>query len=359
LHAHVNTRSSPASGNVGIRREPLPYFDIEPHVKVSVVYNKGMYFPTTRVLTVLELLQSRQQMSGIELAQRLEVDSRTVRRYVTMLQDMGIPVESKRGRYGAYCLRPGFKLPPLMFRDDEAFALTIGLITARKLGLAVAAPAVESVLAKIERVLPLTLKEHVRAVQETLVFDFNPASNAPSSEVVTTLCIAALQHRRVMMQYQAWSGETTTRGHDSYGIVCREGFWYTVGFCHLRQDLRSFRLDRILSVEMHDETFTPPLDFDCLEFVTRSLPMVPAKWLVDVLLETTLEQAQTMVPPATALLEQEEHGVAFRAYVSNLDWVAYELAGLRCPMLIRNPPELRAAMHRLADNITSIADRTL
>ena len=318
-----------------------------------------MYFPTTRVLTVLELLQSRQQMSGIELAQRLEVDSRTVRRYVMMLQDMGIPVESKRGRYGAYHLRPGFKLPPLMFRDDEAFALTIGLIVARKLGLAVAAPAVESVLAKIERVLPLALQEHVRAVQDTLVFDFNPAQNAPSSDIVTTLCMASLQKRRVLLRYQAWNGEATERGLDSYGLVCRSGFWYTVGYCHLRQDLRSFRLDRIISVTMHEETFVPPLDFDCLDFITRSLPMVPATWLVDVLLETTLAEAREMVSPSVAILEPEAQGVAFRTYVANLDWIAYVLAGLRCPFVIRNPPELRDAMHRLAEHIVAVAERVV
>ena len=316
-----------------------------------------MYFPTTRVLTVLELLQSRQQMSGIELAERLEVDQRTVRRYVTMLQDMGIPVESKRGRHGAYHLRPGFKLPPLMFRDDEAFALTIGLIAARKLGLAVAAPAVESVLAKIERVLPLALQEHVRAVQETLVFDFNPAQNAPSSEVVITLCMASLQKRCVLLHYHAWNGEETERILDPYGLVCRSGFWYTVGYCHLRQDLRSFRLDRIDAVTRQEETFMPPLDFDCLDFVTRSLPMVPATWLVDVLLETTIEEARDKVSPTVAILEQEAQGVAFRAYVGNLDWVAYELAGLPCPFVIRNPPELRDAMRTLAERIKAMAER--
>ena len=321
------------------------------------MYSTRMYFPTTRVLTVLELLQSRQHISGIELAERLEVDTRTVRRYVTMLQDMGIPIESKRGPHGAYHLRPGFKLPPLMFRDDEAFALTIGLIAARKLGLAVAAPAVESVLAKIERVLPLALQEHVRAVQETLVFDFNPARNAPSSEIVTTLCIASLQKRRVLLHYRAWNGEETERALDSYGLVCKSGFWYTVGYCHLRQDLRSFRLDRVISVTMREETFVAPLDFDCLDFITRSLPMVPATWLVDVLLETTLAEAREMVSPSVAILEQEADGVAFRTYVAELDWIAYELAGLRCPFVIRNPPELRDAMHKLAENIVAMAER--
>src|SRR5436305_14664479 len=102
-----------------------------------------MYQPTTRVLTVLELLQSHGSMSGRDLAERLEVDIRTVRRYITMLQDLGIPVEAERGRYGAYRLMPGFKLPPLMFSEDEALALTLGMLVTRRLKLPVTAPATE------------------------------------------------------------------------------------------------------------------------------------------------------------------------------------------------------------------------
>src|SRR5579864_5540803 len=143
-----------------------------------------MYHPTTRVLTVLELLQSHRQMSGPRLAERLEVDIRSVRRYITMLQELGIPIEAERGRYGTYRLRPGFKLPPLMFTEDEALALTLGLLAAKRLGLAVAAPAVEGALAKIERVLPATIRERVQAVQETLVLDFTPPAIRPTSVVV-------------------------------------------------------------------------------------------------------------------------------------------------------------------------------
>src|SRR6185503_11685746 len=102
-----------------------------------------MYHPTTRLLTVLELLQTHGQMSGTELGARLEVDARTVRRYIMMLQDIGIPVEAEMGRYGGYALRSGFKLPPMMFNNDEAFALILGLLAARKLGLGAAATAVE------------------------------------------------------------------------------------------------------------------------------------------------------------------------------------------------------------------------
>src|SRR5919199_1710307 len=108
-----------------------------------------VYHPTTRVLTVLELLQSHQRLSGAELAERLEVDRRTVRRYVTMLQELGIPIEGERGRYGSYRLRPGFKLPPLMLVEDEALAVTLGLLAVRQLGLAGAGTAAEGAAGQI------------------------------------------------------------------------------------------------------------------------------------------------------------------------------------------------------------------
>jgi predicted DNA-binding transcriptional regulator YafY len=319
-----------------------------------------MYFPATRVLTVLELLQSRQRISGPELATRLEVDTRTVRRYITMLQDLGVPVEAERGRYGSYRLRPGFKLPPLMFTDDEALALTLGLLAARKMGLTVAAPAVEGALAKIERVLPATLRARVQAVQETLVFDVTASTTIPDNAVVVTLCAAAQQGTRVEMCYRNWnSSEETRREVDPYGLVYRSGLWYMVGYCHLRADLRTFRLDRIVSTEMREESFTRPPDFDCLAHVLQSLPRTPGTWYVDVLLETTLEHARRVVPPALALLEEDERGVSFRCHVEDLDWIAYVLLGLDCSLIVRQPPELRDALWRLAQEATKMADRIM
>jgi len=315
-----------------------------------------MYFPATRVLTVLELLQSRQRISGPELATRLEVDTRTVRRYITMLQDLGVPVEAERGRYGSYRLRPGFKLPPLMFTDDEALALTLGLLAARKMGLTVAAPAVEGALAKVERVLPATLRQRVQAIQETLVFDFTPSSTVPNNEVVVTLCAAAQQGKRVWMRYRNWdASEETERAVDPYGLVYRSGFWYMVAYCHLRTELRTFRLDRIVNTEMREESFTRPSNFDSLAHVLQSIPNTPATWLIDVLLETTLEHAKRVVPPALAILEECNEGVTFRCYVHDLDWMAYVLLGLGCPLIVRQPPELRDALRRLAQEATKLA----
>jgi predicted DNA-binding transcriptional regulator YafY len=317
-----------------------------------------MYFPTTRVLTVLELLQSHQRLSGPDLAARLEVDTRTVRRYITMLQDLGIPVEAERGRYGSYRLRPGFKLPPLMFTDDEALALTLGMLAARKLGLAVAAPAVEGALAKIERVLPLALREQVRAVQEMLIVDLTSSHAIPDNEVVVTLCAAAQQRRRVGLRYRSWNMETTERAFDPFGIVYHSGFWYTVGYCHLRADLRTFRLDRIVRAEMRDEVFTRPLNFDCLAHVLRSIANTPNTWLVEVLLETSLEAARHVISPTLAILEETPDGVILRCYVESLDWMARILTRLDCPIVVRRPVELRAALRQLAQELISNAERT-
>ncbi len=317
-----------------------------------------MYFPTTRVLTVLEMLQSRGQMSGPELAARLEVDTRTVRRYITMLQDLGIPVEAERGRYGAYRLRPGFKLPPLLFTDDEALALTLGLLVARKMGLTAAAPAVEGALAKVERVLPQALREQLQAVQETLVLDVSPARTAPRHEIVVTLSAAARQHHQVWLRYRAYDAvEDTTRIFDPYGLVYHSGFWYTVGYCHLRADLRTFRLDRIQEIEPRDEPFVRPQDFDCLTYVLRSISQTPGSWFVEVLLETTLTEAQRRVSPALAILEPVPQGVCLRCHTDNLDWMAHVLLGLDCPLVVRQPSALREALQRLGERSIDLSRR--
>ena len=155
-----------------------------------------MYHPTTRVLTVLELLQAHGRMSGPELAARLEVDVRSVRRYVTMLQDLGIPVEGERGRYGAYRLRPGYKLPPLMFDEDEALALTVGLLAVRGSHTSPAAAGAESALCKIERVMPAGLRERVRAMEEAVVVGERYEGAWPAGGIVGTLSEAARREQR-------------------------------------------------------------------------------------------------------------------------------------------------------------------
>src|SRR5918996_176689 len=215
-----------------------------------------MYHPTTRVLAVLALLQAHGRMPGAELAERLEVNIRTLRRYIIMLQDLGIPIEAERGRHGAYVLWGGFKLPPMMFTNEEALALTVGLISARHLNLADTDRAVESAFAKLERVMPLDLKSRVRALTETITLDPHPTSSTPPSEIVlSTMSSAAQLRRRVHLRYHPNQGEDTEREFDPYGLTYYQHRWYAVGYCHLRQDLRSFRLDRIMHLNLVEAMF--------------------------------------------------------------------------------------------------------
>jgi predicted DNA-binding transcriptional regulator YafY len=314
-----------------------------------------MYHPTTRLLTVLEILQSRQRIGGHELAERLEVDVRTVRRYVMMLQELGIPVESVRGRYGTYRLRPGFKLPPMMFTEDEALAVVLGLLIARRSGLSDAAPAVEGALAKIERVLPIAVRERVQAVQDILTFAISMPEDAADSTFVIALSAAAQRRQRVWLRYRAWHSETTEREFDPYGVVHRAGRWYTVGFCHLRQDVRVFRLDRMLEVEPVEATFSPPPDFDCLARVERAIAQTPGTWQVEVLLHTTLDDARQQISPTLATLDESAEGVVMRCFVEELDWMARVLSRLACPFVIRHPPQLRDELRKTAQRLFEIA----
>jgi predicted DNA-binding transcriptional regulator YafY len=158
---------------------------------------------------MLELLQARERISVPELARRLEVGERTVRRYAAMLREIGIPVEAELGRYGAYSLRPGYRLPPMMFTDEEALGLALGLLAARHLGLAGVAPAVEGALAKLERVMPEALRGRVGTLQETVSIAAARPQAPARSEVLLTLAAAVSEQRRVRLRYSSgWSRET-------------------------------------------------------------------------------------------------------------------------------------------------------
>jgi len=251
-------------------------------------------------------------MTGAQLARRLEVDIRTVRNYVETLIDLGIPVEAERGRYGAYRLAPGFKLPPLLFSEDEALALTLGLKAARRMGLALTAPAVEGALAKVERVLPGSLRTRVQAVEEAVLLHLAPPRDLPAQALVLTLSTAVQEQRQVLLRHRSAQGEETERRFDPYGLVYRAGRWYAAGHCHLREAVRVFRLDRIQQATLWDEPFTRPAEFDPLACVLRTLAEQPGAWRVCVVLKTTIERAEHLLPAGMATLEETREGAQAR-----------------------------------------------
>src|SRR5438270_7586320 len=278
---------------------------------------------------------------------------------MTMLQDLGIPITGERGRHGGYRLRPGFKLPPLMFTEDEALALTLGLLTARRLGIAGAAPSLEGALAKVDRVLPPAVRDQLRAVQETLTFDVPYPATPPAASSVLAFSTGVRDQRRLHIRYHAENGRQTERDVDPYGLVYRNTRWYAVGWCHLRTDVRVFRLDRVLDAAVLDQVFTPPRDFDVQAELVKSLAAAWTEWTVEAILETTLEEARRVISPIVGSLEQTPEGVLLRSRADSLDWAAHYLMGLRWPVKVLSPPELIGAMKRLRAKLVKTIDRSL
>ncbi|MCW2912830.1 MAG: helix-turn-helix, type 11 [Actinomycetia bacterium] len=315
-----------------------------------------MSHPTTRVLTMLELLQAEHHLTGRALADKLGVEERTVRRYAGRLAELGIPVQADRGRYGGYRLMPGFKLPPLMLTDDEATAVVLGLLAGRRLGLP--PEATESALAKVGRVLPIALRDRVRALRETLGFTLTTREGtAPAAAVVLALAAAAHDRRRVRLRYRSWKGAETERDLDPYGLVFHSGRWYVTGHDHRSGEVRTFRVDRVLGLEERPQTYDVPDGLDPVRQVMQSLAAVPYTHDVEVLLETGLAEARLRIPPTTATLTETGGGVLMTTRAERLDGMAQMLAGLGWPFQIRRPDELRTAVRDLSAHLLAQADR--
>jgi predicted DNA-binding transcriptional regulator YafY len=159
----------------------------------------------------------------------------------------------------------------------------------------------------------------------------------------------------VRIRYHA-RGEETVRTVDPYGVVCHEEYWYTVGWCHLRQDIRVFRVDRILDVAIEEETFARPPGFESLRYVLDTIASAPWGWEIEVLLDATFEHVRRRVPPGSALLEATPDGVVLRGRIEDLDWLARQLLTLECSFVVRQPNVLRVALRRLAVEVATLAD---
>jgi predicted DNA-binding transcriptional regulator YafY len=306
--------------------------------------------PTARVLALLELLQGGGVHTVPTLAERLSVDERTVRRYAAHLIDLGIPVEAQRGRYGGYRLAPGYKLPPLMFTDDEAVAVVLGLVLGERSGLVPSASAV----AKVRRVLPAALAQRIEALMSTVDFTapartaLGPSSPTALGDALLLLAEAARHHRSVQLEYTNWAGRSGSRGLDPYGLVFHSGRWYVTGRDHSRDAVRTFRIDRIGHVRLTGAEFSPPAEFDPVGHVLAGLAAVPYDHRLSVILHTDLTEARRRLPPAVGTLTAVAEGVRLQGRAQRLDGAAQMLASLGWPFTVESPDELRDEVRALA-----------
>jgi len=316
---------------------------------------------TSRLLQLLELLQDQPVTTGSQIAERLAVDRRTVRRYITALQELGIPVEGERGAGGGYRMRPGYRLPPLMLTGDEAVIIVLGLLGARRMGL----DGADGALAKLSRVLPGPLRSRVEALQTAVGYTAAGGLGTPAAtgtvtvaETVLVLAEAIGRRRRIRAGYQSATGRLTARDLSPHGLVAHSGFWYLAAHDHARRALRTFRLDRMRHVIITDRPAAAvPADFDAVTYVSRSLARLPYPWEVEVLLDAPLSLVAQRLPATMAELTATAAGTRLLMRVTSLDWMASVLAGLDCGFTIRRPDELRASVRALARRLTAAADQ--
>jgi predicted DNA-binding transcriptional regulator YafY len=330
---------------------------------VTPLYEKisSVTRPTARVLALLEILQAGGTRTVADLAGRLGVDERTVRRYVGHLIDLDVPVRSVRGRYGGYRLSPGYRMPPLMLTDEEAVAVLLGLVAGRRAGLVTSAAAdLESAAAKVRRVLPEKLGRRLDALLATAEFTApaRPVAS-PETDVLLTLAEAARRHHPVAVSYTGWNGRRTERTLHPYGIVVHSGRWYVAAADSASGEVRTFRLDRVGDVTVRPESFEVPAGFDPAAAVLASLAGMPRRHEVSVRIQAPAEVVRTRLPASVAGVEElpaEPGWVRVQLQAERLDWVPAVLASLDRPFVIERPVALRDQVRELAGRLSRYAE---
>lgn len=315
-----------------------------------------MYDPIMRVFTVLEILQARDSVSGTELAQRLEVDLRTVQRYIVRLKDLGIPVASSPGVGGSYRLRAGFRLPPLLLTNEEAFALSLGLRTLRQVGLSSFAPATESAMAKLGRVLPSALRESIRTVEDVIAIEPGPWVAPTSMEFLIGAASAIRTGRRIRFHYLSHKTDTSDREIEPYAVLHTDGRWYLIGHCLSRNALRTFRLDRVSSLEILTTSFDRPHDFDPRSYLAERMPFVESEHTIDVWIDMTFEDASRGFAFWRIAAEPEAGGTRIRCSRDRLEMFAAMLLSTGRRIVVHHPPELRETFRQLATHALQAAE---
>ena len=315
-----------------------------------------MYDPIMRVLTVLEILQTRDHVTGAELAERLEVNLRTVQRYIVRLKDLHIPVDSSPGVGGSYRLRPGFRLPPLLLTNEEAFALSLGLRSLRQIGLAAFAPATEGALAKLGRVLPHSLRESIRTVEDVVAIEPGPWVVSTSVECLIRAASAIRTGKKIRFAYQSHDGTASRRQIEPYAVMHTDGRWYLIGHCLLRKALRTFRLDRISGLEVSTASFQRPGDFDARNYLRERMPFIQSDYQIDVWIDMPLEEAERVFVPMRVAAEGQEGGTRLRCGRDRLEMFAAVLLTMGRRIVVHSPVEMRETFRQLARQALEAAE---
>jgi predicted DNA-binding transcriptional regulator YafY len=303
--------------------------------------------PSARLLELLSLLQTRPHWSAPELAERLAITERTVRRDMARLRNLGYPVVADAGRAGGYQLGRGGALPPLLLTDDESVAVAVGLRAAASGGVAGYDEAAVAALAKLEQMLPATLRERVLALNAATFLTRPGAGPLVDPELVLAIAQACRRPERVRFGYRDGSGNSTDRRVEPHGLVNAERRWYLVGRDLDRQAWRTFRLDRMTDLVVTGHRFVRTEEPDVGAMVAEGLTMLPYRWQAEVVLGADLASALAEIARTVGTVEEVDGETILRIGANEVEWLARYIAGLPFDAEVRSPPEVRAAVRDL------------
>lgn len=318
-----------------------------------------MLHASGRLLRLLALLQSRSTWAGAELATRLDVTSRTLRRDVGRLRALGYPIDAARGTAGGYALGAGAALPPFSLDEDEATAVFVGLHATVGTGVTGAGTAALRALTKLHRVLPSRLRRNFRALQGSVI-ELADRSRPLSLASVATLARACAERLITRIAYRDRGGTRTDRLVEPVRIVRVGALWYLVAWDLMKKDWRTFRLDRMTTVDATSERFgsRPLPDDDLAAYVTRAISAAPHAYRAKVLLHAAIEDVRPRVGAFDALFERASSGACtmdvgaptLDVLVARILWLGVDFE------VIAGPPELRRHLSIAARRLARAAD---
>ncbi|MFJ5122121.1 helix-turn-helix transcriptional regulator [Kitasatospora sp. NPDC088548] len=310
---------------------------------------------TERVLTLLGLLRQRQVWTGPELADRLRVTSRTVRRDVERLRALGYPVLAGRGVGGGYRLGPGQDLPPLLLDDEEAIATAVSLLAGA--GGAVAGDTALRALTKLDRVLPTRLRHEVRALSGSVEF-FGGGRTPVDSEVLMTLARACRDEVEAGVDYPSGSG-VRRRRVEPYRLVASDRRWYLLAYDLDRDDWRSFRVDRMTEASARTWRFRPRAAPDAAAYVQEGVASRVYPHRASFLVHASADTVRAQIPASAAVVRPRGSGLCeVLSGAGSLDFVLMHVLLLGHDFEVLDPPELASRCRVLAERLLSAGARS-
>jgi predicted DNA-binding transcriptional regulator YafY len=310
--------------------------------------------PTARALLALELVQGSPGITAERIADKLGVSERAARRYVGILREAGIPIESVRGPYGGYRLGRGLRLPPLMFSATEALGLVMAVLDGHHDASDPTDP-VGSALGKIVRALPESVAAQAEAVRRTTAPAPDRAAARPDPDTTAALVQACSSHRSLRLGYRSEAGSEWLMEVDPWAVVVRHGRWYLLCRSHSKDATRAYRIDRVLTVDLLDDVFDPPSDLDPVGMLEQHLAL-GWEYDVEVLIDAPRDAVARCVPPTLGMLESLDAQTSrLVGSTGNPVWYAERLAALPAAYRIATPPELREAARVLGERALAAA----